>query len=368
MFFNLKKNKFNTYFKLCIILILILIAIIIVYSYLNKKNAQINEKFAAPYQDNEPIYELPLNTTLANLPMFSRFYLDLILDDIGDLTGLSLEIAQESTLNSSSCWSSPIKDFSKFDQSNVNMICLELPTNSAVAGIAIMSCADDPTKYIKTFMIGYMTSMSIETAEMDSYNDNDGNALIFNTNLTGQSNETSYILLPLDIITSLLSKKLLVCLPLTWSSQPAWRIDLLLNDDPKTTQNQQTPTTTQFQTSSTQFQTSSTQFQPTTTQFQTSSTQFQASSTQFQPTTTQIQTLSTASTASTTTNPNSMSENIPLTTYGYNIPKNQSKSSPETEIYQHNFEGTSNVYSPAIYYNTESFDPLNLYDAKFAKY
>ena len=362
MFFNFKKNKFNTYFKLCIILILILIAIIIVYSYLNKKNAEKTEKFAAPYQDNEPIYELPLNTTLANLPLFSRFYLDLILDDIGDLTGFGLEIAQESALNSSSCWSSSIKDFSKIEQGYFNFICLELPTNSAVAGIAIMSCADDPTKYIKTFMIGYITSMSIETAEMDSYNDNDGNPLIFNTNLTGQSNETSYILLPPDIISSLLSKKLLVCYPVTWSSQPAWRIDLLLNDDPKTTQNQQTPTTTQFQTSSTQFQPTTTQFQPTTTQFQTLSTASTAS------TASTVSTVSTASTASTTTNPNSMSENIPLTTYGYNIPKNQSKSSPETEIYQHNFEGTSNVYSPAIYYNMESFDPLNLYDDNFAEY
>jgi hypothetical protein len=76
----------------------------------------------------------------------------------------------------------------------------------------------------------------------------------------------------------------------------------------------------------------------------------------------------TSSTASINTNPNSMSKNIPITTYGYNIPKNQSGSNPETEIYQHNFEGTSNVYSPAIYYNVESFDPLNLYDAKFAKY
>ena len=123
--------------------------------------------------------------------------------------------------------------------------------------------------------------------------------------------------------------------------------------------------TTQFQPTTTQFQPTTTQFQPTTTQFQTLST---ASTASTASTVSTVSTVSTASTASTTTNPNSMSENIPLTTYGYNIPKNQSKSSPETEIYQHNFEGTSNVYSPAIYYNMESFDPLNLYDDYYAPY
>ena len=41
---------------------------------------------------------------------------------------------------------------------------------------------------------------------------------------------------------------------------------------------------------------------------------------------------------------------------------------PETKLYQHNFEGASNFYSPAIYYNKEEFIPLNLYDDKYAKY
>jgi hypothetical protein len=42
--------------------------------------------------------------------------------------------------------------------------------------------------------------------------------------------------------------------------------------------------------------------------------------------------------------------------------------SPERKLYQHNFEGASNFYSPAIYYNKEEFVPLNLYDDKYAKY
>jgi hypothetical protein len=67
------------------------------------------------------------------------------------------------------------------------------------------------------------------------------------------------------------------------------------------------------------------------------------------------------------TTTNSMSTTIPLITYGFKV-KDKSKSSPETEIYQHNFEGTSNIYSPSIYYNTESFDPLNVYDDSYAPY
>jgi len=335
MFFNLKKNKFNTYFNLCIILILILIAIIIVYSYVNKKNTYKNEKFAPPGQvNNDPIYELPLNTTLANLSMISRFYLDLILDDTGNVIEQHLGVAIDSILKSSSCWSSTIKNFSVISQEYANIIYLELPSNISVSGFALMSCADDPTKYIETFYIGYVTSIYSSADDNEGlYIDADGAPLIFNTNLTGKSNETSYILLPSDITSSLLSKQLLFCMPVSWSSQPAWRIDLLLNIDPKTTQNQQTLTTTQASTVSTA----------------------QASTSQ-------------ASNGSTTTNSNSMSKNIPLKTYGYNIPKTQSRSSPDTEIYQHNFEGTSNVYSPAIYYNMESFDPINFYDAKFEKY
>ena len=59
---------------------------------------------------------------------------------------------------------------------------------------------------------------------------------------------------------------------------------------------------------------------------------------------------------------------IPLTTYGYKINEPDLFSSPETKLYQHNFEGTSNIYSPAIYYNVEKFAPLNFYDDKLAKY
>jgi hypothetical protein len=64
--------------------------------------------------------------------------------------------------------------------------------------------------------------------------------------------------------------------------------------------------------------------------------------------------------------------NIPLETYGFKV-KDKSNTSPDTQIYQHNFEGTSNVYSPSIYYNMESynkeiFTPLNYYDDYYAPY
>ena len=42
----------------------------------------------------------------------------------------------------------------------------------------------------------------------------------------------------------------------------------------------------------------------------------------------------------------------------------------ETKNYSttNNFDGTSNVYSPYIYHNMESFSPLNLYEDKYASY
>jgi hypothetical protein len=46
----------------------------------------------------------------------------------------------------------------------------------------------------------------------------------------------------------------------------------------------------------------------------------------------------------------------------------QSKLSPSTKIFQHNFKGTSNVYSPVIYHNVEKFVPLNSLEEYYAPY
>ena len=53
----------------------------------------------------------------------------------------------------------------------------------------------------------------------------------------------------------------------------------------------------------------------------------------------------------------------PMTTHGYKISKN-----PQTNLYQQNFDGTSNVYAPYIYHNMEAFTPLNVYDDKLSEY
>jgi hypothetical protein len=42
--------------------------------------------------------------------------------------------------------------------------------------------------------------------------------------------------------------------------------------------------------------------------------------------------------------------------------------SPVTNILQRDFSGTSNVYSPYLYYGRENFAPVNLYDDTYAKY
>jgi hypothetical protein len=110
--------------------------------------------------------------------------------------------------------------------------------------------------------------------------------------------------------------------------------------------------------------TTSTNSNPTTTYSGTTSTNSNptttysgTTSTNSNPTTTYSGTTSTNANP-TTTYSGSMTT-IPLTTYGYKINKPDLFSSPETKLYQHNFEGTSNIYSPAIYYNVEKFTPLN---------
>ena len=61
----------------------------------------------------------------------------------------------------------------------------------------------------------------------------------------------------------------------------------------------------------------------------------------------------TTTTSSPTRTGTTTTSTIPLTTYGYKIqtPINQSDNGTQTNLYQKNFDGTSNVYAPYIYYN-----------------
>ena len=66
----------------------------------------------------------------------------------------------------------------------------------------------------------------------------------------------------------------------------------------------------------------------------------------------------------TTINPITTKSINPMTTTSMD----NNKKGSSTNIYQKNFDGTSNVYSPYIYYNREEFAPLNLYDDKYSEY
>ena len=77
----------------------------------------------------------------------------------------------------------------------------------------------------------------------------------------------------------------------------------------------------------------------------------------------------------TTTIPLARTNNtIPMTTYGYRINNGSNgsngsdSSNPQTNVYQKNFDGTSNVYAPYIYHGMEQFTPLNIYNDKYAEY
>ena len=79
--------------------------------------------------------------------------------------------------------------------------------------------------------------------------------------------------------------------------------------------------------------------------------------------TTPMTSTTTSTTPMTSTTKPMTSTTSPMTTHGYKISKN-----PQTNLYQQNFDGTSNVYSPYIYHNMEAFTPLNLYDDKLSQY
>ena len=80
-------------------------------------------------------------------------------------------------------------------------------------------------------------------------------------------------------------------------------------------------------------------------------------------------TTSQSGTGTTTTKYNTAST-IPLTTYGYkmNNSLNPLDSNSQTNLYQKNFDGTSNVYAPYIYYNMEPFTPINQHDDTYSSY
>ena len=62
---------------------------------------------------------------------------------------------------------------------------------------------------------------------------------------------------------------------------------------------------------------------------------------------------------------------IPITTHGYKMSNglfNGVDTNPQTNVYQKNFDGTSNIYAPNIFHSMEAFSPLNLYDDKYSPY
>ena len=85
------------------------------------------------------------------------------------------------------------------------------------------------------------------------------------------------------------------------------------------------------------------------------------------PTSTQSMTTNPMTTNPMTTQPMT-TQPMPVTTLSNNILQDGTTSSPSTKMYQRNFDGTSNVYSPAIYYNMEKFVPLNSLDEYYAPY
>jgi hypothetical protein len=103
---------------------------------------------------------------------------------------------------------------------------------------------------------------------------------------------------------------------------------------------------------------------PTTTSMTPTTTSLYPTTTYLYPTTTSLYPTTTSMTPN-TTNANTRLQGINQNgsdtgKYGYKM--------PQLNLYQKDYEGTSNVYSPYIYYNQENFTAVNQYDDTYCKY
>jgi hypothetical protein len=200
---KLKKYIYNIFFILCIIIIIFIITSII-YKY-TKQNVINNKNYINKFDkfDNTPIYSLPPDTMLANIPSTSRFF--------KNISGIFP--ADNSTLDSKSCGIIQyIPAKKEGDLNDVTVFQINLPPTSAISGIALMACANDPTKYLETFQINFLDENNIVSSFFTGLYSEVTN---FNTNLTGDSNQISYILFP----NILINKSSILIIPITWNNQ-----------------------------------------------------------------------------------------------------------------------------------------------------
>jgi len=327
---------------------------------------------------------------------------------------------QQSRLDSKTCWLA--KEPTQFEY-----MTMELSDSTPVYGI-VVSGRQDQQQYVKTFYLKYIDDNGVEqnvdngilfnsNIDTNSRDGTDGTGLdtnyfkfiYFNTPVNMKKikilpvNYYSWIAMRCDLILSPDTSPrttMMPTLPIT-TMMPTLPITTMMPTSPSTTMMESGPSTTMMDSGpSTTMMGSGTISDPSTTMMGSGpSTTMMGTSTSTTmmgsgPSTTMMgsgpSTTMMASGTSTTmmgsgpsttmmgsgpsttmmaSGPSTTMNNIPITTYGYKInPSNVVDNNPQTNLYQQNFDGTSNVYAPYIYHNMETFSPLNLYEDKLSPY
>jgi hypothetical protein len=115
----------------------------------------------------------------------------------------------KSTLTSNTCWSAIVSDMNQWIQ-------LRMEGKWNIGGVALRARGDND-QYITSFKVNYIDS----TGKIIPVDD----GKIYNSNLTGDSNQTSYILFTKPINTDTI-----IINPQTWVNWIALRADLLIKE------------------------------------------------------------------------------------------------------------------------------------------
>ena len=127
---------------------------------------------------------------------------------------------KESTLDSKTCWGASSNDMNQWI--NISLPVKTLPSGvtyvTTIAGIVIRARGDFSAQYVTLFKVNYINS-SDKTIPVD-------NGKTYNSNLTGDLNQISYIL-----FTTPVNAKNIIILPQKWVNHISLRADLLINKE-----------------------------------------------------------------------------------------------------------------------------------------
>ena len=181
-----------------------------VYFLLIKKKTKSSQNNNQPdnQPDNQPYNYIPLNM-LTNFDKPQGYMFGDIQESARTYSTSSPSPYNKSTLTSNTCWSAKVSDMNQWIQ-------LSMEGKWNIEGVVIRARGDTYNdQYVKTFKVNYID----ESGKIIPVDD----GKIYNSNLTGDSNQTSYILFTQPLYTDTI-----IINPQTWNVWISLRADLLI--------------------------------------------------------------------------------------------------------------------------------------------